>query len=98
MPFDRTMTFSLDLRSSASSGGAVSLVSGLAEASSMVITQQPARGTLGLQEDAAFALQDLERGRPELQPQDVAFPREQVVVDSQPPHGPKMAADDRGRR
>ena len=49
---------------------------------------------LGLQEDGAGALEELEGVGPEVQAQDVAFPREQVVADVQPRHRFEMPADD----
>ena len=42
----------------------------------------------------ALGLQDLERLGPELQPQDVAFPGQQVVVHVHPRHRLQVAADD----
>ena len=39
-------------------------------------------------------LQYVERLRPELEPQDVAFPGQQVVVDVEPRHRGQMAAHD----
>ena len=56
----------------------------------------PAAGQLafGLQEDGALCLEDLERVRPELQPQDVAFVGQQVVADVQPRHRLQVRAHD----
>ena len=56
----------------------------------------PAAGELafGLQEHRALRLEDLERVRPELQPQDVALVGEQVVADVQPRHRLQMRAHD----
>ena len=56
----------------------------------------PAAGVLAvvLQVDRAGLLQHLERARPELQPQDVAFPRQQLVVDVEPRHRLQMRAHD----
>ena len=48
----------------------------------------------GLQEHRAGLLEELEGVRPEVQPQDVAFPRQQVVADVHPPHRLEVAADD----
>ena len=50
--------------------------------------------SLGLHEDRARLLEELERVRPEVELEDVAFPREQVVGDVHPPHCLEMAADD----
>ena len=47
-----------------------------------------------LQVDGAALLEDVERLGPEFQPEDVAFPREQVVVDVHPRHRLQVAADD----
>ncbi len=56
----------------------------------------PAAGELafGLEIDRALFFQDFEGARPELQPQDVPFPREQVVIHIQPRHRLQMAPDD----
>ena len=56
----------------------------------------PAAGqaSFGLQKHGALRLQNLERVRPELQPEDVAFEGEQVVADIQPLHRRQMRADD----
>ena len=47
-----------------------------------------------LQIHCAACFQDVEGLRPELQPQDVAFPRQQVVIDIHPRHRLEMRADD----
>jgi hypothetical protein len=47
-----------------------------------------------LQVDGALRLEHVERLRPELQAQNVAFPRQQVVIDVHPRHRLEMAADD----
>ena len=52
------------------------------------------QAAFGLQEDRAGLLQELERVRPEMQPEDVAFPRQQVVVDVEAAHRLQVAADD----
>ncbi len=44
--------------------------------------------------DGALRLQHVERLCPELEPQDVALPREQVVVDVHPRHRPQVTVDD----
>ena len=68
---------------------------GFASRSSWIgITQQPASRPSVLQVDRALRLEHLERLRPELQPQDVALPRQQVVVDVHPRHRLQMASDD----
>ncbi len=48
----------------------------------------------GLQEHRACLLQEFEGVRPEVQPQDVALPRQQVVVDVEPAHRFEVAPDD----
>ena len=58
------------------------------------MTQQPAKLALGLQVDLTRPLQELEGVRPEVQAQDVPFPRQQVVADVQPLHRLQMGADD----
>ena len=59
-------------------------------------SHDPAAGelALGLQIDRALLFQNLERPRPELQPQNVPFPRQQVVIHIQPRHRLQMASDD----
>ena len=49
--------------------------------------------TFVLQKDGAFGFQHVERLCPELEPENVAFPREQVVVDIHPRHRLQVAAD-----
>src|SRR5690606_41409049 len=49
---------------------------------------------LSLHDALPICLQRLERGGPELQAEDVAFPRQQVVVDVHAPHRAQVAADD----
>ena len=87
------MTFSRDF-SSARRRSARRLVSRRAVA--FLDPHHPAAGQLafGLQEHRALRLQDLERVRPELQPQDVAFVGEQVVADVQPRHRRQVRAHD----
>ena len=60
---------------------------GLRVSRAVLDLHDPAAGelALGLQEDLAGLLQELEGVRPEVQPQDVALPRQQVVADVQPP-------------
>ena len=57
----------------------------------------PAAGVLplGLELRGARGLQELERLRPELAPEDVALAREEVVGDADPLHRLQVAADDR---
>ena len=62
--------------------------------SSIRITQQPCELALGLQIHGAGFLQVLECMGPEMQAQDVPFPRQQVIADVHPGHRSKMAADD----
>ncbi len=62
----------------------------------LVDPHHPAAGqpAFGLQEHRALRLEDVERVRPELQPQDVALVGEQVVGDVQPRHRRQVRADD----
>ena len=53
--------------------------------------RQPALGT---EVDRSLTLEDLERLRPEAQPQNVSFPRQQVVADPEPRHRREMVPDD----
>ena len=55
----------------------------------------PAAGepAVGLEVDGALLLENLERVRPEPQAQDVAFPRQQVVLDVQTPHRLEVPPD-----
>ncbi len=94
MPFERTITFSR----SSSLANSVSPASSPTSAAdgALIDLHHPAAGqsSFGLQVDRAGFLEHLEGAGPELQPQDVAFPREQVIIDVEPRHRPQMAADD----
>ncbi len=61
----------------------------------VVDLHHPAAGVLpfGLQEDRAGLLQHVERARPELEAEDVAFPRQQLVVDVEARHRLQVGAD-----
>jgi hypothetical protein len=52
------------------------------------------QASLGLHEHGAGRLEELERVRPEVQAQDVAFPRQEVVADVQPVHRFQVQPDD----
>ena len=90
VPFDRTMTFS---RASGSSS-----VRPLRDRRVLVIVDlhHPAAGVAAfvLQVDGAGLLHRLEGARPEFQAEDVAFPRQQLVVDVEPRHRLQVRADD----
>ena len=90
------MTFSRCSGSSPSSDCVRGRSSVRALAGPFVDPHDPAAGelALGLQEHRALRLQDVERVRPELQPQDVAFVGQQVVADVQPRHRLQVRADD----
>jgi hypothetical protein len=61
--------------------------------------EDPAAGVLAfaLQADRSRRLQQLEGALPEMQPQDVALAREQVVADAEPLHRRQVAVHDAGR-
>ena len=54
----------------------------------------PREPPVGLEADGARGLEDLEGAVPERQPQDVALPAQQVVLDPETHHRPEVAAHD----
>src|SRR5687768_1205893 len=54
----------------------------------------PGELALGLEINGAFLFQNLERARPELEPENVSLPRQKVVIHIQACHGLQVAPDD----
>ncbi len=98
-PFERTITFSRDSASSPSSAGVgAESISRAAAASGvrLVDPHHPAAGqpAFRLQKHRAGGFENLERPRPELQAEDVAFVGQQVVPDAETRHRLEMRAHD----